>query len=376
MTYTLITANVLVFLAFNVPLGRQGVRVDDPRLPEYVAMLRDAMPPGADLRGALVGLTAFDLFVFEHGFRPARPEAIDLLTSMFLHGGLMHLFGNMLFLWIYGDNVEYRLGWWRYILAYLGTGVAATVAFAVMSLGSKVPMIGASGAISGVLGLYFIWFPRNVVRVFVFLFPLLMNVIEIPARIVLAIYLIVDNLLPMLFTGSGGGGVAHGAHIGGFVAGLAVAWGTERLAAARTPPGFGSSGLRKAGALGNDSPSAALARGDVRAAGRAYFGGAGALSPEELLRLADGLAESGESQAAMTAYLRHIRDHPNGPGAGDAHVGVGLLLLAAGQIAGAYQYLRRGLELNPSPPAAQRALRGLTEIASRQKYPMTGLSRR
>ena len=376
MTYTLIAANVLVFLAFNVPLGRQGVRVDDPRLPEYVTMLRDAMPPGADLRGALVGLTAFDLFVFEHGFRPARPEAIDLLTSMFLHGGLMHLFGNMLFLWIYGDNVEYRLGWWRYILAYLGTGVAATVAFAVMSLGSKVPMIGASGAISGVLGLYFIWFPRNVVRVFVFLLPLLMNVIEIPARIVLAIYLILDNLLPMLFTGSGGGGVAHGAHIGGFVAGLAVAWGTERLAAARTPPGFGSSGLRKARAPGRDSPSAALARGDVRAAGRAYFGGAGALSPEELLRLADGLAESGESQAAMTAYLRHIRDHPNGPGAGDAHVGVGLLLLTAGQIAGAYQYLRRGLELNPSPPAAQRALRGLTEIASRQKYPMTRLSRR
>ena len=101
----------------------------------------------------------------------------------------MHLFGNMLFLWIYGDNVEYRLGRLAFLLWYLATGVAATLFFAVFALDSTVPLVGASGAISGVLGFYFLWFPRNTVRLFVFLFPFFMNVVAVPARIVLGVYL-------------------------------------------------------------------------------------------------------------------------------------------------------------------------------------------
>ena len=104
---------------------------------------------------------------------------------MFLHGGFMHLFGNMLFLWIYGDNVEKRLGMIPFVLWYLATGAAATLFHAAVFSTSDVPLVGASGAISGVLGFYFVWFPRNTVRVLLFLPPFIMQVIQIPARIVL-----------------------------------------------------------------------------------------------------------------------------------------------------------------------------------------------
>ena len=121
---------------------------------------------------------------------------MDLLSCMFLHGSLMHLFGNMLFLWIYGDNVERRLGSFAFLLWYLLTGVAATLAHALVFSSSEVPLVGASGAISGVLGFYFVWFPRNVVRMLAFLPPFLMQVFEIPARYVLGMYLVLDNLCP------------------------------------------------------------------------------------------------------------------------------------------------------------------------------------
>ena len=139
--------------------------------------------------------------MFEHGYKPGAPRLADLLAAMFLHGGFMHLFGNMLFLWIYGDNVEHRLGPARYLFWYLMTGVAATLFFSMLAPGSLVPMVGASGAISGVLGFYFVWFPRNVVRVLLLLFPILVRVVEIPARIVLGVYLVIDNVLPMLVAG-------------------------------------------------------------------------------------------------------------------------------------------------------------------------------
>jgi membrane associated rhomboid family serine protease len=135
----------------------------------------------------------------------------------------------MLFLWIYGDNVENRLGRFGYLLAYIGSGVAATLFFAIFVPGSDVPMVGASGAISGVLGFYYLWFPRNQVKVFIFLFPFIMNTFLLPARLVLGLYLLLDNLIPFLVNSGTATGVAHGAHIGGFVAGLALAFGIDRL---------------------------------------------------------------------------------------------------------------------------------------------------
>jgi membrane associated rhomboid family serine protease len=174
-------------------------------------------------------VTAYDLFILRYGFRPVDFSVSSLFTSMFLHGGWLHLLGNMLFLYIYGDNVEARLGRIGFILMYLGTGVTATLFFALFVPDSGVPMIGASGAISGVLGCYFIWFPHNHVKTFIFLFPFIMTTVLIPARLVLGFYLLVENLLPFLMDNVGGGGVAHGAHIGGFVAGLGVAYGLRSL---------------------------------------------------------------------------------------------------------------------------------------------------
>ncbi|HOC99695.1 MAG TPA: rhomboid family intramembrane serine protease, partial [Myxococcota bacterium] len=122
---------------------------------------------------------------------------------------------------IYGDNVEHKLGRLGFLVAYLVTGVAATLSYAALAGNSMTPLVGASGAISGILGLYFILFPKNRVKIFVFLCPLLVTVWHVPARIVLALYLLADNLLPLVLGADSG--VAYGAHIGGFVAGVVLA---------------------------------------------------------------------------------------------------------------------------------------------------------
>jgi membrane associated rhomboid family serine protease len=145
------------------------------------------------------------------------PAWATLVTSMFMHGGLMHLGGNMLYLWIFGDNVEIVLGRMRFLLFYLLCGAAAALTQAVLDPGSRLPLVGASGAISGVLGAYFLLFPRANVRVLMFPFGL----VAVPALIVLGLW-----FLFQLFDGlrgpSGDGGVAFWAHVGGFVAGLAL----------------------------------------------------------------------------------------------------------------------------------------------------------
>ena len=203
-TYALIAANVLAFLMLNLPLGSTPADVNDPGFPEYLEVMTRELQGRADVRELVAKTSAYDLFSFEHGYRPAAPQITDLLTCMFLHGSFMHLFGNMLFLWIYGDNVERRLGPLLYLFSYLGTGIAATLTHALVFSSSDVPLVGASGAISGVLGFYFLWFPGNTVRMLAFIPPLFMRVIEIPARFVLGMYLFVDNLLPLVLSGGGG----------------------------------------------------------------------------------------------------------------------------------------------------------------------------
>jgi membrane associated rhomboid family serine protease len=222
VNWALIAANVAVYAAFSLPLSLRPADPADPALREYVEVLGGALPDGVSLQQAAAEVSAYDVAVWTWGFKPALPQARDLFASLFLHGGLLHLLGNMLFLWIYGDNVEQRLGRLGYLAAYLGSGVAATVAFACFNADSPLPLVGASGAISGVLGLYFVLFPDNAVKVFVFLFPFLVTTILLPARLVLLAFLVVDNLLPVLL--GAGGGVAYGAHIGGFVTGFVVAW--------------------------------------------------------------------------------------------------------------------------------------------------------
>ena len=221
VTYLLIAANVAVYVLVAVPLEAVRPTPGDPALAEYLRVISHAMQGRVPVAVLARQVSAYDLFVFTHGFRPVAPSASALLLSLFLHAGFLHLAGNMLFLWIYGDNVERRLGPVRYLVAYLGTGAVATLTHWASSPGSEIPVVGASGAISGVLGFYFVWFPRNVVRLLWFIPPFIGQVVEVPARIVLGFYLVLDNVLPYLVT-RGEGGVAHAAHIGGFIAGAAL----------------------------------------------------------------------------------------------------------------------------------------------------------
>ena len=156
------------------------------------------------------------------GAEPAI-QVDNIFTAMFLHGGWMHLFGNMLYLWIFGDNVEDRLGKPVYLLFYLVTGIAATMAQYAVVPGSSIPNVGASGAIAGVLGAYLVMFPKARVNVIV---PGGM-VMALPALIVLGFWMVLQ-----VFSGVGAiattdetastGGVAYMAHVGGFIAGMAL----------------------------------------------------------------------------------------------------------------------------------------------------------
>ena len=190
----------------------------------------------------LMELSAGDGFIEQFAFIASRfsdapaTYAYTILTAMFLHGGWMHLFGNMLFLWIFGDNVEDRFGRLQFLFFYLATGVAATLAQYAIAPHSPVPNVGASGAIAGVLGSYILMFPQSRVNVLVG-----RQVVAMPAIVVLGMWIAVQ-----LFSEVGSiastdqtseqGGVAYMAHIGGFAAGLLMAF----LLRGTSPPGDGA----------------------------------------------------------------------------------------------------------------------------------------
>ena len=151
--------------------------------------------------------------------QPVHP-AVTVLSSMFLHGGLFHLGGNMLYLWIFGNNIEDRLGHLRFLLFYLFSGVFAAYAYAISEPHSSIPMIGASGAISGVLGAYLLLFPRATVHTLIFL-GFFITIVRIPALIVIGFWAIIQFVNGIVSAGiHDGGGVAWFAHVGGLLIGL------------------------------------------------------------------------------------------------------------------------------------------------------------
>jgi membrane associated rhomboid family serine protease len=161
-------------------------------------------------------------FIAHYGLVPARFHFSAVLTSMFLHGGWMHIIGNMWFLWIFGDNVEDVFGHFKYLVFYLLCGIAAAFTQVVFSAGSRLPMVGASGAIAGVMGAYLIKFPRSRIVTLVFIF-IFFTTIEVPAGLMLAYWFFIQ-----FFSGIGTigyshvsqGGTAFFAHIGGFITGM------------------------------------------------------------------------------------------------------------------------------------------------------------
>lgn len=198
VTVGLIVVCVLVFF-WQLSLGDQGGMVAVYRFGVIPAVLLDGQSLPPDLNPIAGQLT--------------------VLTSMFLHGGWMHLIGNMLYLWIFGNNIEDSMGHVRFVVFYVLCGVAAALAQALADPSSEVPMIGASGAISGVLGAYLLLHPHARIRTLIFL-GFLITTIRLPASIVLGGWIVLQ-LISYAGTPAGQeGGVAWLAHIGGFIAGM------------------------------------------------------------------------------------------------------------------------------------------------------------
>ena len=163
---------------------------------------------------------SIDAFLATYGVVPARFVPVTLLTSMFLHGGWGHVTGNMWYLWIFGDNVEDAFGHGRFLFFYLLCGTTAAVGQIVTDPASLIPTIGASGAIAGVMGAYFVLYPRS--RVLTLVPPFLFNVIEVPAVVLLGFWFLMQLLnagAVASVANSGQGGVAFAAHVAGFLVG-------------------------------------------------------------------------------------------------------------------------------------------------------------
>ncbi|TKJ28923.1 rhomboid family intramembrane serine protease [bacterium (candidate division B38) B3_B38] len=194
LTVGLIGANIMVFI-YQLSLG-EG-------LPLFIYRM---------------GLVPYE-FIHMTDLPPVTsiPIPLTLLTSIFLHGGLLHLAGNMLYLWIFGDNVEDSMGHLRFLIFYILCGTFASLLHILVNTDSKVPTIGASGAISGVLGAYLVLYPRARVVTLLFFFYLI-RIVRLPAMFFLGVWF----LWQLMSAGLGGGGVAWFAHIGGFAGGVAL----------------------------------------------------------------------------------------------------------------------------------------------------------
>jgi membrane associated rhomboid family serine protease len=215
VTYALIIVNVIVFF-FEVAVTGQFFEFSNSRA---AALFYEW--------GAVPACIMGESSITIQQIRVSCPDMpmLGLLSSIFLHGGLMHLGGNMLFLWIFGDNIELKFGRAKYLAIYLAWGIVAGLAHVIGDMYSSIPAVGASGAISGVLGAYLIMFPRARVTTFLMM-GFFWRMLHVPAKWYLPFWLLFQNVLPFLIGGFGfgSGGVAYLAHIGGFVIGLATGY--------------------------------------------------------------------------------------------------------------------------------------------------------
>lgn len=209
VNYIFIAINILVFVFLQGLGGNEQFSYAFSLVPKEIST-------GVDITGVQIIRDSFGNTGEIRHFATPLPVYFNFLSSMFMHGDFMHIFGNMLFLFIFGDNLENLLGHVRYAAFYIVVGLAAAFAQFVMDTGSIIPMLGASGAISGVLGGYILLFPQRRVRALIFNF-----LTEVPAFIALGLWIGLQILQGYL-SPAGQGGVAYAAHIGGFIAGLAL----------------------------------------------------------------------------------------------------------------------------------------------------------
>jgi membrane associated rhomboid family serine protease len=209
VNYAIIGLNILVFVLL------QGLGGNDAFTYAFSLVPRE-ITNGVDLSGVQIVSDALGNTGRVQLFPTPLPVYFNFLSSMFMHGSIAHIFGNMLFLWIFGDNLENLLGHIRYAVFYLLCGFGAAFAQIIVDSDSVIPMLGASGAISGVLAGYVLLFPQRQVRAIIFNF-----LTTVPAFVAIGIWIVMQLFLGY-FTDPGTGGVAYMAHIGGFAAGLVL----------------------------------------------------------------------------------------------------------------------------------------------------------
>lgn len=209
VNYIFIAINILVFVFLQGFGGNEAFSYAFSLVPKEITT-------GVDITGLQVIRDSLGNTGKIQHYATPLPVYFNFLSSLFMHGDIMHIFGNMLFLWIFGDNIENLIGHIRYAIFYLVCGFAAALAQVVLDPNSIIPMLGASGAISGVLGGYILLFPTRRVRALIF------NVFTtVPAYVALGLWIGIQ-LLQGYLSPAGQGGVAYAAHIGGFIAGLAL----------------------------------------------------------------------------------------------------------------------------------------------------------
>lgn len=218
VTVALIVANVFVFVVLQGMGQNDDVTLAYCQVPAEILSGRDVVTEPSMREIAVQGQ---HVVVPVPGLRPTPiPVWLTLLTGIFMHGSVMHLLGNMWFLWLFGDNVEDCMGHARYLAFYLVTGIVASLAFVFLNAtgeASLTPCLGASGAISGVLGAYLVLHPHRRVSVI-----LLRMMVDVPGYLAVGIWFLFQ-LASGLFDAGGGGGVAYSAHVAGFLAGMALA---------------------------------------------------------------------------------------------------------------------------------------------------------
>ncbi|MSP14259.1 MAG: rhomboid family intramembrane serine protease [Chloroflexi bacterium] len=217
INYLLIALNILVFVLFQGLGANDSFTYTFATVPQEIVTGQDVVTPPQTVRDPVTG----DRFTVPGLERTPISVYITLLVSMFMHGSVSHILGNMLFLWIFGDNVEDALGHTRYLIFYLVCGILASLShvFSTYLLGQDplIPSLGASGAISGILGAYLILFPQKRVTVFLFRF-----LTQVPAIVAVGLWFVFQLVSGLGMLGGQTDGVAYAAHIGGFIAGIVL----------------------------------------------------------------------------------------------------------------------------------------------------------
>ena len=209
VNYAIIGLNILVFVLL------QGLGSNDAFNYAF-SLVPKEITTGVDITGVQVIHSSLGESAAVRHYPTPLPVYFNFLSSMFMHGGFAHIFGNMLFLWVFGDNLENLIGHIRFAIFYIVCGIAAALAQIIMGPQSVIPMLGASGAISGVLGGYLVLFPSRRVRALIFNF-----LTEVPAFVALGLWIVYQVIVGYL-TPADTGGVAYAAHIGGFIAGVVL----------------------------------------------------------------------------------------------------------------------------------------------------------